>query len=61
MKRALSIFKLPIKWSDGHLMEDEKALAASLGAPYLDPPNIAPDIIITNFIFGTLVRATPCN
>lgn len=42
-------------------MGDEKALAAILGAPNLDPPSLAPDNIIRNFSFGTLVKATPCN
>lgn len=42
-------------------MGDENDLAASLGCPILSPVNLAPDIIIRNFIFGTFVRATPCN
>lgn len=49
---------VPMKCRDGHSIGDENALAASLGNPSSRPPNLAPDIMITNFIFGTLVRAT---
>lgn len=48
-----------MKWREGHWTGDENALAASLGRPNLDPPSLAPDIIIRNLIFGTLVRHTP--
>lgn len=41
------------------MIGEEYALAACLGTPNLIPPNIAPDISITNFIIGTLVRAVP--
>ena len=47
-------------WRDGHLTGEENALEASFGIPNKHPPNLPPANIITNFIFGTLVRATPC-
>lgn len=51
--------KVPKKWSDGQLIGYENALTANFGTPNEGPPNLAPDINITNFIFGTFVRATP--
>lgn len=47
-----------MKCRDGDSIGDANALEASLGHPILSPPNLAPDIMITNFIFGTLVRTT---
>ena len=41
-------------------MGEEKAFSASFGKECLDPPNLPPDITITNLILGTLVRTTPC-
>lgn len=52
--------ELPIKWREGHRMGDEKAFAAIGGIPNFNPPNFAPEIMIKNLIFCTLVRANPC-
>lgn len=56
-----SLAAVPIKCRDGQWIGYENALAASLGFPNLNPPNLPPDIIITNFIFGTFLNTTPYN
>ena len=55
------IEKIPKKWREGQGTGGENAFAANFGDPNLDPPNLAPDIIIRNLIFGAFVRANPCN
>lgn len=47
--------KVPKKWRDGHCMGSEYALSAH--ASFF---NFAPDTIIINLIFGTLLNAKPC-
>lgn len=50
---------VPIMCKDGVVIGDEKDEDASVGIPNFEVPNLAPDAIITNFTFGTFVRATP--
>lgn len=47
--------KIPIKWSEGHLI-----LAAYAFSDTTGDWNFAPPIITKYLIFGTFVNATPC-
>lgn len=46
---------IPRKWREGQEIGEEYAFSATEGAL-----NLAADINIKNFTFGTLVSATPC-
>ncbi|KAJ0840637.1 hypothetical protein HanPSC8_Chr14g0621061 [Helianthus annuus] len=54
-----SSFTISVSPVDGVVMGAEKEAAASFGTPNIEPPNLAPDIIITNFSFGTFVGPPP--